>query len=143
MSHRQQVGSGHRNASLVALVSLFLSSPAQGKPRDPAPVAPIGLYMSSSEKRLRVINLKVRCSPEEAEAIKNKAMDSGVSVSEFMRCAALKRKTRSTIDSQVIGELKRLGGLQKNLFNEFGGLNSKELAANLLAIKEAINRIES
>lgn len=99
--------------------------------------------MSSSEKRLRVVNLKVRCSLEEAEAIKNKAMDSGVSVSEFLRCAALKRKTRSTIDSQVIGELKRLGGLQKNLFNEFGGLHSKELAANLLAIKEAINRIES
>ena len=64
-----------------------------------------------------------------------------------MRCAALKRKTRSTIDSQVINELRRLGGLQKHLFTEAGGHDgggrlSKEYAEILAAIKEAIERIE-
>lgn len=128
--------------SLVALVSLFLSSPAQGKPRDPAPMAPIGFYMSSSETRKRVVNLKTRCLPEEAEAIRNKAMDAGVTVSEFLRCAALGRKTRSTLDSQIINQLNKLGGLQKHLFKEGSGVHSKEYAEILAAIKDAILRIE-
>ena len=103
--------------------------------------------MSSSEQRKRTVNLKVRCLPEEADEIKDKALDSGVSVSEFLRCAALKRKTRSTIDSQIINELRRLGGLQKHLFTEAGGHEgggylSKEYADILVAIKAAIERIE-
>lgn len=98
--------------------------------------------MSSSENRKRVVNLKTRCLPEESDVIREKAMDSGVTVSEFLRCAALGRKTRSTIDSQIINELRRLGGLQKHLFNESGGVHSKEFSDVLIAIKEAILRIE-
>jgi len=99
--------------------------------------------MSSSESRKRVVNLKTRCLPEEAEEIRSKAIDSGVTVSEFLRCAALGRKTRSTIDSQVINELRRLGGLQKHLFSEGKGVHSKEYAEILKSIKEAILRIEN
>lgn len=103
--------------------------------------------MSSSENRKRTVNLKLRCLPEEADTIKEKAIDSGVSISEFLRCAALKRKTRSTIDSQIINELRHLGGLQKHLFNEGGGHNtgglaSKEYGEVLVNIKRAIQRIE-
>lgn len=98
--------------------------------------------MSSSENRNRVVNLKVRCLPSEADAIRQKAADSGVSVSEFLRCAALGRKTRSVMDSQVINELRRLGGLQKHLFNESGGSLSQEYATVLKAIEAAIHRIE-
>lgn len=99
--------------------------------------------MSSSENRKRTVNLKARCLPEEADAIKDKAVDSGVTVSEFLRCAALGRKTRSTLDSQVINELRRLGGLQKHLFTNGGGQQSKEYAEVLTAIRDAIMRIES
>lgn len=98
--------------------------------------------MSSSENRKRASILNARCFPEEVEAIKQKAADSGVSVSEFMRCAALGRKTRSVMDSQVINELRRLGGLQKHLFNQSGGNLSQEYAAVLKAIEAAIHRIE-
>jgi len=103
--------------------------------------------MSSSENRKRTVNLKLRCLPEEADQIKEKAIDSGVSVSEFLRCAALRRKTRSTIDSQIINELRRLGGLQKHLFTEggghlAGGSLSKEYAEILVEIKSSIQRIE-
>ena len=98
--------------------------------------------MSSSENRKRVVNLKVRCLPDEADVIRDKALDSGCSVSEFMRCAALGRKTRSTIDSQIINELRRLGGLQKHLYTESGGAHSKEFSAILVTIKDAIERIE-
>ncbi len=121
----------------------FLSTLFRATPRNPAPVAPKVKIMSSSEKRLRVVNLKARCLQEEADVIREKAMDSGVSVSEFLRCAALGRKTRSTMDSQVINELRRLGGLQKHLFNESSGVHSKEFAEILAAIKDAILRIES
>lgn len=103
--------------------------------------------MSTSEKRRRVVNLKVRCLPEEADAIRQKAQDSGVTVSEFLRCAGLGRKTRSTLDSQIINELRRLGGLQKHLFSEGGGHAgggrlSREYADILVAITEAIKRID-
>lgn len=96
--------------------------------------------MSDSEKRIMTVNLKVRCSPIEAERIKQKASDSGVSVSEFLRCAALGRKTRSTIDTKVINELRRLGGLQKHLYSESGS-HSKEYSDILQEIFAAIKRI--
>lgn len=104
--------------------------------------------MSTSENRRRVVNLKVRCLPEEADAIRQKAQDSGVTVSEFLRCAGLGRKTRSTLDSQIINELRRLGGLQKHLFGEGGGHDaggghlSREYADILVSIAEAIKRID-
>ena len=74
-----------------------------------------GINMSSSENRNRVVKFTTRCLPEEADLIREKAMDSGVTVSELLRCAALGRKTRSAIDRQIINELRRLGGLQKHL----------------------------
>lgn len=98
--------------------------------------------MSSSENRNRVVKFTTRCLPEEADLIREKAMDSGVTVSELLRCAALGRKTRSAIDRQIINELRRLGGLQKHLFNE-SGAHSKEFSDILIVIKEAILRIES
>lgn len=97
--------------------------------------------MSKSETRKRTVALAVRLTPEEATAIKTKARDSGVPVSEFLRAAALGRKTRSTLDSQFINELRRLGGLQKHLFNESGGQHSREFAAILVEIKNAVAQI--
>lgn len=64
-----------------------------------------------------------------------------MSVGQFMLSAALKRQTRSKIDSHVINELRRLGGLQKHLFTEGNGTLSKEYANVLVEITEAIKRI--
>ena len=95
----------HSLHSLAGLSFLLMAF----APRPRAPVAPskkrrvspltVGVFMSSSENRKRVVNLKVRCLPDEADVIRDKALDSGCSVSEFMRCAALGRKTRSTTSS--------------------------------------------
>ncbi|WP_279574096.1 hypothetical protein [Burkholderia anthina] len=41
-----------------------------------------------------------------------------------------------------MNELRRLGGLQKHLFNEGGGVLSKEYAAVLVELKQAILRID-
>ncbi len=97
--------------------------------------------MSNSESRKRTLALAVRVTPEEADALREKARDAGTSVSGFLRACALGRKTRNTIDSQVINELRRLGGLQKHLFTESGGANSREFAAILVEIKQAVVRI--
>lgn len=94
-----------------------------------------------SEQRKKTVALAVRLEPGEAEAIREKAKDAGVTVSEFLRAAALGRKTRSTIDAQVINELRRLGGLQKMIHNDTGGAYSKETADILKAIKNTIQRL--
>ncbi len=94
-----------------------------------------------SEQRKKTVSLKVRLEPSESDSIREKARDAGVTVSEFFRAAALGRKTRSTVDAQVINELRRLGGLQKKIHNDTGGSFSKETAAILVEIKGAIGRI--
>lgn len=96
---------------------------------------------SGSENRQRTVCLPVRLTPAEAQAVKSKALDSGVPVSEFFRCAALGRKTRSTVDNQVINELRRLGGMLKDQFNKSGGQYSTESGAALREITAAITRI--
>lgn len=98
--------------------------------------------MSSSENRNRTVNLKVRCLPAEGDAIRDRALSAGVSVSEFMRCAALGRKIRKPADIQLVNELRKLGGLQKHLFNESGGQFSKEYSDVLKEIVAALKRIE-
>jgi hypothetical protein len=97
--------------------------------------------MSKSEQRILTTGLRLRCSPAEGEAIRQKARDAGETVSSFLRAAALGRKTRSTTDSQTINELRRLGGMLKDQFNKSGGQYSRESAAALREITEAISRI--
>lgn len=96
---------------------------------------------SGSENRRRTVCLPVRYSPEEAAEVKSKALDSGVPVSEFQRCASLGRKTRSAVDSQIINELRRIGGLLRHQFTQSGGQYSAESAATLREITAAISRI--
>lgn len=64
-----------------------------------------------------------------------------MSVGQFVLAAALGRRTRTKIEAHILNELRRLGGLQKHLFNEGGGVLSKEYAAILVEIREAIARI--
>ncbi len=73
--------------------------------------------------------------------VRGKARDCGMSVAQFVLTAALGRRTRTKIEAHILNELRRLGGLQKHLFNEGGGVLSKEYAAILVEIREAIARI--
>ena len=56
--------------------------------------------------------------------------------------AALSRKIAPQTDHKLINELSRLGGLQKHLFKEGNGVGSKEYAAVLQLLKDAILRVE-
>ena len=97
--------------------------------------------MSNSENRKRTKIIMVRVTPREHEMIESKSQDTGITVPEFLRACATGRRTRSAVDSRVINELRRLGGLQKLLFNESGGGNSAEYAAILQEIEAAIERV--
>jgi hypothetical protein len=97
--------------------------------------------MSDSGNRKKTKIIMVRATPEEHEKIKEKASDLGLSVPAFLRACSLSKKTRSRTDAHVLNELRRLGGLQKLLFNEGGGALSKEYAGILIEIKTAISRI--
>ncbi|OWY40389.1 mobilization protein [Xenophilus sp. AP218F] len=98
--------------------------------------------MSKSETRQRTGRLPaIRCFSNEEAQIREKAADCGVGVGPFMLACALGRQTRSKVDEHVINELRRLGGLQKHLFNQGGGEFSKEYSQVLVEITKAIARI--
>ncbi|OKS58547.1 plasmid mobilization protein MobA [Pseudomonas syringae] len=98
--------------------------------------------MSTSEQRRRNKFLpSIRCFDEEEALVRQKAYDCGMSVGQFVLAAALGKRTRSKVEAHILMELRRLGGLQKHLFNEGGGKLSKEYAAILAELKAAIERL--
>ena len=98
--------------------------------------------MSTSEKRQRTATLPpIRCYPEEAAEIREKAADCGMSAGQFMVACSLSRQTRSKVDSIIINELRRLGGLQKHLYKESNGGLSAQYSDILEEIKKAIARV--
>ncbi len=58
----------------------------------------------------------IRCSEDEYEAIMNKAMMAELTLSEFIRRAALGRVIKSVVDREAVGELRRLGAMLKHLY---------------------------
>lgn len=100
--------------------------------------------MSMSEKRKRTGLLPpVRCYEDEELTVREKATDCGMSVGQFMLCAALGRRTKTRVDEHILNELRLLGGQQKALFRQGGGALQHEYAALLAEITRAITRLGS
>lgn len=91
-----------------------------------------------SEVRNKTDILHVRCLPEEREEIQKKAAQFGVSVSAYMRNAALKYKMVSVTDQAMLDELLRLGRLQKHLFVEGKRTGDKEYSEVLSGINGVV-----
>lgn len=68
-------------------------------------------------KKYKVDKVRLRFwyEKEEYEAIKEKAVDCGLSVNEFVKRAALGKKITSNSDAQLASALSKLGGLQVKL----------------------------
>lgn len=98
--------------------------------------------MSKSEKRQRNKWLKARCTDEEVELIRAKAEAAELTVSDLLRSSALNRKIMTRTDKRLMGELLRLGGLQKHLYNQMqDGMTtelSKQFSETLVALKKAV-----
>ena len=68
---------------------------------------------SGTETRQRVKNVRVRMLPEERAHIEKKARLAGVSLSQFVREAAMRRQIRAHADRKAVTDLNRVGGLLK------------------------------
>lgn len=91
---------------------------------------------SGSERRQKTILRAVRFSPDEDETICKNAEDSGLTVSAYIRNAALNKRINSRTDDAFLKELMRLGRMQKHLFVQGKRTGDKEYAEVLVAITE-------
>ncbi|MBD8577560.1 mobilization protein [Pseudomonas syringae] len=102
--------------------------------------------MSKSTARQATARIELRCSEEDAALIRDKAKAAGITTSDLLRRSALARKIKTPTDKKLMGELLKLGGLQKHLFNQMqDGMTtelSKQFADVLVAIKSAVVAID-
>jgi Ribbon-helix-helix protein, copG family. len=98
--------------------------------------------MSKSESRQRESRIEIRCSQEEANAIREKAKAAGISTSELLRRAAIGITVKSPVvtlnETKMINELLRLGGLQKHLHNRLRDQMTPELSNELSQVNREI-----
>ncbi len=85
--------------------------------------------------------VRIRFTKGEKDCATGFAKEGGLTLSEYIRRRALGLPVRSKADTQMINELRRLGGLVKHIHNQTDGANSKDTAGALVAITEAIKRI--
>ena len=103
-----------------------------------------------SETRQRSKTIVVRATEAEEAAIRAKAQDAGVSVSAFVRAAALARKLPSPPAALVAGlaNLGRLGGLLKLALAQLDAVGGSaevraQLAATLASIRRAADEVRA
>ena len=94
-----------------------------------------------SEVRQKTVVRTLRFSPVEDETIRKKAEDSGLTVSAYIRNAALNKRINSRTDDAFLKELMRLGRMQKHLFVRGKRTGDKEYAEVLVAITELTNTL--
>lgn len=99
-----------------------------------------------SEQRQRSGNVRIRLTGDEEQAIRAKASAAGLSVSAFVRAAALGRKVPPAALVAGVANLGRLGGLLKLALAqvESGGGSAEaraQLAATLAAIRRAADAL--
>jgi hypothetical protein len=72
------------------------------------------------------LRLFIRTTDREKALIKAQARNAGLTMSEYMRRASLNKRIVSKVDQKALGELARLGGLQKYLLMQIKGLPDEE-----------------
>jgi hypothetical protein len=129
-------GAQWRDGMLGGLTGFSHALDPQGlRPRDPN-----GGIMAGTEQRQKRVALSVRVSDRDRDAIAAKAASSGLPIAEYVRRCALGRQTPSRVDARLINELRRLGGLQKHLYNGDRD-RGPQYAEILLELTDAIRRV--
>ena len=95
--------------------------------------------LSDTDKKTE--RLTVRFRSGELEELSNQAEICGLSVSELIRRRALEMRVVSVIDSRMLSELRRIGGLIKHLFNETNGLYRQKTSVLLDELHAAFIRV--
>ena len=86
-----------------------------------------------NEIKNRVI--RVRLTEQSYIKAQRYADQCGVTISEYMRRVAERRKIVSRVEQNVVNELRRLGGLLKHVHTESGGAYSED-TANLIRLMQ-------
>ena len=92
--------------------------------------------------------LFIRITDGEKAIIKDQAKRAGLTMSEYMRRTSLHKRIVSKMDQKALGELARLGGLQKHLLKQIKGLPDEEglrkgLNSTLLAVQDALGTLKT
>ena len=92
--------------------------------------------------------LFIRITDAEKANIRDQAKRAGLTMSEYMRRISLNKRIVSKMDQKALGELARLGGLQKHLLKQIKGLPDeevlrKELNSTLSAVLSAVRTLNT
>lgn len=98
-------------------------------------------FLSRSNQRNRSKLIQVRCTPEEHDMILKSADAGGLTVAEYIRRIALRRRIVPKPDYELFSELLRLGQLQRELLRESNGMYREEFTEVINLIKDTLNRV--
>jgi len=92
--------------------------------------------------------LFIRITDQEKAVIRTEAKKAGLGMSEFVRRTSLNKRIVSKMDQKALGELARLGGLQKYLLKQIKGLPDEEglrkgLNSTLSAVLSAVRTLNT
>ena len=90
------------------------------------------------DEALTVI-LNLRLTKDEKSELAEQARLCGITVSALVRKRIFGRRVVPKIDSNMVAELRRLGGLVKHCFNE--GANSKDTSDALKEVTKLLERL--
>ena len=90
----------------------------------------------------------IRITDAEKANIRDQAKIAGLTMSEYMRRTSLHKRIVSKMDQKALGELARLGGLQKHLLKQIKGLPDEEglrkgLNSTLSAVLSAVRTLNT
>jgi hypothetical protein len=90
----------------------------------------------------------IRITDAEKANIRDQAKIAGLTMSEYMRRTSLHKRIVSKMDQKALGELARLGGLQKYLLKQIKGLPNEEglrkgLNSTLSAVLSAVRTLNT
>lgn len=92
---------------------------------------------------LLTARLEVRLSPDEKRELHDVASSAGLPVAELVRLRALGKPVVPRSDATTIRELRRIGGLLKKVHTDSGGAYSKQTAAVLTSLGDAVAALVS
>ena len=115
-------------------------------PRDPTEQERAMARFKGTEGATR--RLFIRITDGEKAIIKDQAKRAGLTMSEYMRRTSLHKRIVSKMDQKALGELARLGGLQKHLLKQIKGLPDEEglrkgLNSTLSAVLSAVRTLNT
>jgi len=130
----------------LRLLGEIVAHLAQGYARDPTEQE----RTMARPKRTEGVTLRlfIRTTDREKALIKAQARNAGLTMSEYMRRASLNKRIVSKVDQKALGELARLGGLQKYLLMQIKGLPDeeglrRELNSTLSAVLSAVRTLST